>query len=302
MEAFSKVYELRSFSKAAGELFLSQPSVSAHISSLEAELDISLFDRLGRTVLPTQAADVLYDNARDIFSLMSKAKAEIDILKERVSGKLHIGGSTIPANYLLPGLLTSFRHKFQNITINLDVGDTDQIIEKVGNGTLSLGIVGAEVTRGDLTCEKFISDDLVIIAPQSMDVDGPPVRGAEMISEWPWIVREKGSGTRKAFEAGLEKLGLGIKDLNVAIQVENTGVVLECVKLGMGVSVTSLLAASSHIERNEVKVVESPAIPMHRDFYLIQHKGRYVLPVVRGFIEHIKAQAVTSVATSSLSL
>ena len=112
LEAFSKVYELKSFSKAGTELFLSQPTISAHVSALEKDLGVQLFDRLGRVIMPTPAGEVLYRYAIDAFSCLEKARVEIELLQDRVAGELFVGCSTIPGHFLLPHLIARFSMQY----------------------------------------------------------------------------------------------------------------------------------------------------------------------------------------------
>jgi len=144
LEAFCKVYELKSFSKAGLELQLSQPTISAHVANLEEELGVPLFDRLGRTVLPTQAGEVLYRGAKQVFQQVGRINSEIGLLRDMVVGDLLLGGSTIPANYILPNLLKSFLALYPSLRVHLTIGDTDSIIRQVGQGRLELGVVGSQ--------------------------------------------------------------------------------------------------------------------------------------------------------------
>ena len=290
MEAFCKVYEMGSFSKAAQELFLSQPTVSAHISTLEDELGVQLFDRLGRTILPTQAGKVLYRYAKEAFASLENAKAEIQLLQDKVSGDLLIGGSTIPSHYLLPGILADFARRYPDVQVELKIGDTAEIVEMVSGGELVLGVVGAEMDRPELEFIPVKEDQLVIVAAPGFR---PPAQsssellGTKEICTWPWVLRERGSGTRKAFEKALLSVGLDLRCLNVALTVDSTEAVLQCVLAGLGVSVTSRMAARRYLERGELVELSSPSLSIIRSFYLIRHEKRHLFPVSRFFTDFL---------------
>ena len=128
LEIFCKVVELKSFSKAADELFLTQPTISNHIKALEDEVGIQLLDRLGRNVLPTKAGEVLYKYAREIVRLKSNAIQELNEFMGNVKGSLIIGGSTIPGEYILPEYIARFKKGYPNIAVTLRLGDTQDII------------------------------------------------------------------------------------------------------------------------------------------------------------------------------
>ncbi len=289
LQAFCKVYELKSFSRAGEELLLSQPTVSAHIMALESELGTRLFDRMGRTVLPTPAACILYRHSLEAFDRLEHARTEIFALTQRVSGELSIGGSTIPAHYILPGVVAAFRSRYPDVVIDLSVGDSQEITERVAEGQLSLGVVGSATDHPDLACELLMNDELVCVAPPAMELPGREVEDgafdAGFLRSLPWVIREQGSGTRQAFEASLREHGLDIRDLRVGIMVHSTLAVLQCVKAGLGVSVTSRLACEGAIERGELRLVEMPGLSIHRGYYRVHHAKRHIFPAMRRFLE-----------------
>jgi DNA-binding transcriptional LysR family regulator len=295
VEAFTKVYERGSFSRAAEELYLSQPTISAHISSLEQELGSLLFDRLGRRILPTPAGEVLYRHALQAFACLDGARHEIRLLQDRVSGELAVGASTIPAHYLLPGVLAGFTSLYPDVRVRLGVGDSDGVARQVAAGDIAVGVVGAVEDIPDLAYTKVLTDDLVVIAPLSLVARNRDMPGSEL-DKWPWVVREKGSGTRKAFELALAAAGLELRSLKVAVEVESTFAVLQCVKAGLGLSVTSRLAAGSLLERGEVSEVRVPELSFNRSFYCVHHERRSLIPAMRLFIDYMKDYGAKSAA------
>ncbi len=288
LEAFCKVYELKSFSKAGKDLFLSQPTISAHISTLEEELGVQLFDRLGRSIMATQAGEVLYRNARDIYELIGKAQSEINILRDKVVGDLEIGGSTIPSHYLLPEILYNYCKMYPDVSVHLSVGDTNEIIQKIRSGELILGVVGATVDAPNLEFYPIMRDELVIVAPPVLVKNYDGIDDIQHLAELPWVMREGGSGTRKALETGLAELGTSVRDLNVTVWVESTQAVVQCVRAGLGVSVTSRLAAQSLIDSGELVHIKGLPLNLERSFYLAHLEGREFFPAVRYFIDHVK--------------
>jgi len=163
IEAFSKVFEYRSFSKAGKALFLSQPTISAHVAALEQELDVLLFDRIGRTVVPTKAGEVLYRHAKKIFEASELAISELRKMQDRITGRLDIGGSTIPANYIMPDILARFWQTFPEVVMDLRIGDSEDIVTQVRENALMLGVVGARFDGSDLHFEPVVSDSLVLV-------------------------------------------------------------------------------------------------------------------------------------------
>lgn len=287
LEAFCKVYELGSFSKAGQELFLSQPTISSHISTLEDELGIRLFDRMGRSVLPTAAGDVLYGHAREVFRNLANAQADIEALRDFVSGEIVVGASTIPAQYILPGLLRGFLAAHPRVGVRIENGDSGSVIERVTAGSLICGLCGARADHPDLLFDLVMTDAAVLIAHPSFGVETGAEATLEQALKWPWIMREAGSGTRKTLEMALGRKGADIGSLRVVVSVASTEAAINCVRGGLGVSVTSRLAAAGFIERGEVSAIRVPELDMTREFYLVRNARRSLMPAYRHFVEHI---------------
>src|SRR3990172_1855834 len=134
LDIFVKIVDLKSFSKAAEAVYLTQPTVSGHIQSLEEELGIKILDRLGREVVPTRAGKVLYDYARRLVALRDEARQALDQLTGRMKGEIVLGGSTIPGEYLMPTMIGRFRDKYPEVTVVLKIGDTTDIVNRVLDG------------------------------------------------------------------------------------------------------------------------------------------------------------------------
>lgn len=286
LQAFAKVYALRSFSRAGDELMLSQPTISAHISALEEELDTQLFDRLGRTVLPTQAGDVLYRYCTTIFTQLDHAKADILALSRRVAGELVIGGSTIPAQYIIPRLVARYVAAYPEVRIDLTGGDSSEIARKVADGEVHVGIIGAPAAYPELVSIPSLDDALVLVAPTRLGqtrLDGSGWQ--DRLVGLPWILREQGSGTRQTLDAAMAKAGVDGSRIAPVLVVHSSLAVLECVEAGLGVAAVSTLAARSYLERGSVAALDVPGLDMRRRFYVVHHGKRYLFPALRFFLQ-----------------
>ncbi|MGD8435966.1 MAG: LysR family transcriptional regulator, partial [Syntrophobacterales bacterium] len=195
LEVFCKVYELKSFSRAGKACLLSQPTVSEHIRYLETHLDVRLFDRLGREVVPTRAGEILYKYARRMLILKREAGQTLERYRGKMSGDLELGGSTIPGQYILPSLIGRFRENFPDIFIKLLIGDTMKITTMVLDGQLELGVVGAKIKSNKLQFKQLFDDELVLaVSPNHRWAKRSAIR-LEELPEAPFIMREQGSGT-----------------------------------------------------------------------------------------------------------
>jgi len=285
LQAFANVYALRSFSRAGEELMLSQPTISAHIAALEEELGTQLFDRLGRTILPTQAGDVLYRYCTTIFTQIDYAKADILALSQRVAGELSIGGSTIPAHYIIPRLVATFLSQYPEVRIDLKGGDTADIAAMVADGAVHVGIIGAPATQPELVSRPYLEDALVLVAPvrlRDVALTGPDWR--ERLQALPWVMRESGSGTQQTLGTALAKIDIEIRTLHTILQVHSSLAVLECVEAGLGIAAVSQLAAAASLERGALVQLEAPGLDMRRNFYVVYHARRYLFPALRFFL------------------
>ncbi|WP_243545590.1 selenium metabolism-associated LysR family transcriptional regulator [Pseudodesulfovibrio tunisiensis] len=287
LEAFAKVYELRSFSKAGEALYLSQPTVSAHVATLEDRLGVKLFDRLGRTIMPTEAGNVLFRSTETIFRELQNAKASIEMIRDQVVGELSVGASTIPALHILPPVLAAFSERHPQVTYALSEGDTSRIVEGVHDGVLSVGIVGTEPSEPGLAAIRLLEDDVVVAAPAKASFLKRRT-GKFSFSELaglPWILRRPGSATRKHFNAVLEQCGLGLHDVFVRALVADTGAAVSSVANGLGLTMTSRLAVRKALESGDVVLLDVPELVSKRSFYLVYNEARQMLPALRSFVE-----------------
>lgn len=287
LEAFCKVYELQSFSKAGEELFLSQPTISSHVANLESELGVKLFDRMGRMVMPTEAGHVLHKSALSVFENLDQAKASIEMLRDKVVGDLVVGCSTIPSHNIMPGLINGFSHRYPQVSFTIHTSDSSDVIRRVAEGEWPVGIVGTLPSDENLVAELLLEDDVAIIA--ASDAAWLPDKGLltfEELAELPWIMRAKGSGTRNVLESGLAEVGKTMQDINIRCRVETTCEVLAHTVSGVGISVSSQLACADHLKSGKLTRLTVPQLEGKRSFYLIYHADRYMFPALKKFVEH----------------
>jgi len=181
--AFAKVYELKSFSKAGEDLYLSQSTISTHVLNLEQELEVRLFDRIGRRIIPTQAGKLFYDRVSRVLRIMEQTRADINDLKNHVCGQVIVGGSTIPANYLLPMVISDFCRQHPQVSVDLRIRDSIEICQDVLAGDLDFGIVGGFVDHFDLEHKLLLKDKLHVIVSPALKLDLPMTVSPEYLKE-----------------------------------------------------------------------------------------------------------------------
>jgi DNA-binding transcriptional LysR family regulator len=285
IEIFCTLVKLRSFSRTAEALFLTQPTVSGHIKNLETELGVRLLDRLGKRVVPTEEGEILHRHGLKLLEERDRARQEIEKISGRVSGALKIGGSTIPGAYILPHLIGAFKKKYPAISVQLSIDDTAKITESVLNGELCIGVVGARVSDPYLETHAFLSDELVVAVPARHPWARKKVIPAETLRQEPFILREQGSGTLRIMAERLEKAGLSIEDLNVVAVVGSSDAVRQAVKAGLGVSILSSRALEDDICAGHLAALRIKGVTMERNFSVILLKGRSKSPLCKAFLD-----------------
>ena len=198
LRIFSSVYRLRSFTGASKELNVSQPTISEHIKNLEKELACSLFDRLGRSIMPTTQADLLFPRAQQLLDSLESLKEDLDRSGDRISGNIIFGASTIPGTYLLPSIAVNFTKKHPDVTFEVLIDSTQGTIDKVLSHEIFCGIVGARSDNDKLEYIPLVHDEMVLVCKDELCPSGK-INPTGLL-ELPFLLREKGSGTRKTLE------------------------------------------------------------------------------------------------------
>lgn len=287
IEIFCTLIKLRSFSKTAEALFLTQPTVSGHIKNLEADLGVALLDRIGKRVVPTEAGEVLYRHGQKLLALRDQAREEIASLTGTVGGLLKAGGSTIPGAYILPPLIGAFKEKYPTASVQLYIDDTAKIADAVVNGDLSIGVVGARVVEPHLEAHPFLTDELVVAVPPKHPWTRKKIVPVDALRQEPFILREKGSGTRRIMEERLGKAGITTADLKVVAVMGSSDAVRQAVKAGLGISVLSIRALRDDMCADRLAAVRIKGVPMERNFSILLLKGKTRSPLCRHFLDFL---------------
>ncbi len=288
LEVFCKVVELKSFTKAAEAVFLSQPTVSEHIRSLEEMLQEKLIDRLGREALPTQAGKILYRHARKIIQQRDEAVQAIKSYSGKLAGHLYIGASTIPGTYILPPIVGEFKTKYPAIQITLKISSSRIIAERTRKGDDEFGIVGARWNEPGLEWEEIFADELVLaVSPQHPWAKRKEVELAELEAQ-PFIIRERDSGTQKVMTEILAAKGFDLARLAVVAEMGSTEAVRQSIKAQIGIGILSQRAVDDDLMCGSLVAVPIKGVAFHRPFYLIRRKNRKLSPVCDTFLDFIK--------------
>ena len=288
LEAFVQVSESGSFSKAAKELFLTQPTISAHISSLEKELNVRLFIRNTKEVS-------LSDDGKDMYRYAKQITDREKAIEERFymdsdDGKhfITIAASTIPAQYLLPKVLMCYRERYPKEQIKIMETDSSDVVTQVVDHMVDVGFTGTVLEKKHCKYIPFYKDELAVITP-----DTPEYRilkeqnrdDIDWIKRKPLILREEGSGTRKEAEKQLKNAGISMEDLDIVASIANQETIKKSVKQGMGITVLSRLAAE---DEDGLLIFPIPGADEGRDINLVYNKNYQMTRSADRFIRIVK--------------
>ena len=288
LEAFVQVSESGSFSKAAKELFLTQPTISAHISSLEKELNVRLFIRNTKEVSLSDDGKDLYRYAKQITDLEKAIEERFYMDSDDGKHVITIAASTIPAQYLLPKILMCYRERYPKEQIKIMETDSSEVVTQVVDHMVDVGFTGTVLEKKHCKYIPFYKDELAVITP-----DTPEYRilkeqnrdDIDWIKRKPLILREEGSGTRKEAEKQLKNAGISMEDLDIVASIANQETIKKSVKQGMGITVLSRLAAE---DEDGLLIFPIPGADEGRDINLVYNKNYQMTRSADRFIRIVK--------------
>ncbi|WP_353065079.1 LysR substrate-binding domain-containing protein [Tunturibacter psychrotolerans] len=280
LRVFRAVAEELSFRKAAEVLHLSQPAVSQHVHALEEEAGVQLFDRArggghGSQISLTEAGRVLLGYADRAAETMVEARRALAALNDETVGPLRLGASTTVAQYLLPRILGAFLKQYPQVKLSLVSGNTEQIVEAVTEKKVALGIIEGPAMRREVKTEPMTQDEMVLIV--SPNHAWAARKGGEIeqkeLAKVPLLLRERGSGSRRVVERALKKVGLPLRSLQVAMELDSTEAIISGVEAELGVGFVSRWAVGKVLRLGTVRVVAVKGLEIRRDFSFVRLAG-----------------------------
>lgn len=290
LEAFVQVAEGGSFSKAAKQLFLTQPTISAHISSLEKELNARLFVRNTKEVKLSDDGKELYRYARQMIDLQNKIEERFETGKSESKHLITIAASTIPAQYLLPEILMKFNERYPKEQVKLLETDSSQVVTKIIDHMVDVGFTGTVLEKKHCKYIPFYKDELVVITPntEKYQVLHQNIEDISWISGECLIMREEGSGTRKEAGKQLRNAGINLDKLKIIASIENQETIKKSVKQGMGISIISRLAAEEETKSGDLLTFPILKADQGRDINLVYNKNYQISKSAERFVKVVK--------------
>lgn len=287
LEAFCAVVEWGSFSEAAKHLFITQPTISSHIRTLEKSLNTRLLERTTKSIAVTPEGQQFYEYAKSLLRLREKTLREFNKTDRNV---IQFGASSIPSAYILPEILSAYHQKNTNITFDVVQSDSKGILDRLLSGSLDMGVTGTAITDDHCYCKAIYRDEMVLAAPatahyQSLYKKGCPL---EKLLKEPYLMREDGSGTKKEADRFLETLGLDSTSLNVVARMNDLESIKQSIIYGLGISILSKKVTKDLERDNRVLVFPLSQGGIYRNYYLVYRKNKIQNRQLWNFIQFVE--------------
>lgn len=287
LESFVSVVRLNSFTRAAETLYISQPTISTHIRTLEEELQVQLIRRTTKNIEVTPQGRKLFDYAVNILQLRDRMIRECAAGEKQI---IHLGASTIPSAYVLPEVLPAFGGLHPNTFFVIHQSDSKGVIDGLNDGLFDVGMIGMACREENLLCRSFCRDRMVLIAPVTehyLQLQSQGVSAEEVLRREPVILREPGSGSKKSVDKFLEQAGISDGELQVIARINDPEAIKNLVAGGLGVSVISQRAARNFLREKRLLSFELPPWANERKLYLACRADRAVEARIREFSEFV---------------
>lgn len=287
LRIFVAVAEHAHVTRAARALNLTQSTVSAAIAALEARHGVALFHRVGRGIELAETGRIFLEEARAVLARAAAAEQALADLAGNPRGRLRIHASQTVANYWLPTRLIGFMADFPAVTVEIAIGNTAEVAAAVRAGTADLGFVEGPVEDPSLSERLLPGDRLMLVVGAGHPWAALPHVTPGQLAETPWVLRERGSGTRAEFEVALARLGVDPDILNVVLELPSNESVRAAVEAGAGATALSALVVAGGLALGSLR---SPGLDLpQRAFHLLLHRERYLGRAARAFLETVTA-------------
>ena len=287
MKVFESVARNLSYTRAAAELFLSQPAVSMQVRQLERQLGVPLFERLGKRVHLTEAGREVYQYSRSVAQQLDEMETLLADLKGLNSGRLRISVAST-ANYFVPNLLAAFHKRFPGVTVSLDVTNRETLIGQLSDNTVDLVIMGQPPASLDVDAQAFMENPLVVVAPPGHSLARGKSVPLKRLQEETFLVREPGSGTRIAMERFFTERGIRLK---TGMEVGSNEAIKQSVQAGLGLGLLSRATIEQELTLKRLIILQVAEFPIMRHWYIVHRHGKRLPAAAEAFKRFLLADA-----------
>ncbi|MHB8347499.1 MAG: LysR family transcriptional regulator [Acidiferrobacterales bacterium] len=279
LKVFESVARNLSYTRAAAELFLSQPAVSMQVRQLERQLGVSLFERLGKRIHLTEAGREVYQYSRSVAQQLDEMETLLADLKGLHSGRLRISVAST-ANYFVPNLLATFHRRYPGVTVSLDVTNRETLIGQLNDNTVDLVIMGQPPAGLDVDAQVFMENPLVVVAPPGHLLARGKSVSLDKLQEETFLMREPGSGTRIAMERFFAERGIRLK---TGMEVGSNEAIKQSVQAGLGLGLLSRATIEQELALKRLIVLHVAEFPIMRHWYIVHRRGKRLPAAAEAF-------------------
>ncbi|MBO9631822.1 MAG: LysR family transcriptional regulator [Chitinophagaceae bacterium] len=273
LKVFHTVASRLSFTRAAEELFITQPAVTKHINEIEQYFKVKLFERDGRKIRLTPAGQTLFRYTTDLFALYRNLEFEMHTQADKKAGRLRVGASTTVAQYVLPPVLASFHKKFPDIRITLSTDNTEQIEQALQQHQVDVGLIEGRAKNSAFRYTPFLKDELVLVANAANPLAKKGIIKPAELLKIPLLLREPGLGTLEVIAHALRPLGIKISQLKKEMQLSNTESIKGYLQHSQSMAFLSIHSILAELEQRLFTVIEVKGLNIQRDFHFISPHG-----------------------------
>ena len=284
-KVFYTVARRLNFTKAAAELFITQPAVTRHIRELEETFKITLFERSGnKKIVLTPAGQLMLQYATRLLDFHRELEYDMSLLVKQHGGTLRIGASTTVAQYILPQVLAQFHKKFRDIKVELTTGNSADIEQALLNREIETGIVEGISRNPQIKYDEYLQDELVLIsAVNNTAFKQSQIKPADL-KNYPLLLREPGSGTLEVIAHALKPHGIKLADLAIEMQLDSTEAIKAYLLNSNCLAIISVHAILKELKHNECRIIDVKGLTINRTFHFIQPHGQQT-PLTELFVK-----------------
>jgi DNA-binding transcriptional LysR family regulator len=275
LNVFYTVAKRLNFTKAAAELFITQPAVTKHIKELESRFKVSLFERSGnKKISLTPAGETLLAYTTQLFNTYRELEYDMNMLVNKHSGILHIGASNTVAQYIIPPVLAQFHKKFKDVQVVLVTGNTEDIEKELLNRSIEIGIVEGVIHHPQIKYEAFLQDELMLVSSINNPLIKKETIKPEELKNYPLLMREPGSGTLDVIIHALKPYNIKMTDLQIEMQLGGSESIKSYLLHSNCLAFLSIHSILKELKNNECKVIDIKGLTIERQFHFILPHGQ----------------------------
>ncbi|NLM18906.1 MAG: LysR family transcriptional regulator [Clostridiaceae bacterium] len=295
LEALVNVIDFGSFSKAAEATYLSQPTISSHIRTLEREVGTKLVIRSTKEIYPSHAGKVLYGYAKEILKLRERALLELKHETSSITGTLQIGVTEFSSECFLPEFISKFSKKHEELTFKITNYSNDDILEMILDDGIEIGISESNIEKRNITLEPIADVKYVFITPENNNyirMQEEETGLVELLKNSRFILSKAGSVLYQNLMRYIASIGLDRRDLNIIASMQNVRGIIEAVRNGLGIS----LVPDQYITEQDGLLIfgeNTDSKYLNRNLYLAYHSNKPLSPAAEVFAQELKREYIT---------